>query len=113
MKIPFFNRFIIKTRSFYEMEEITDKTLREFLRNPWESEEQIGDALYGDSGKIGIVLEQIRQMLPVFCRIACRIGQGMDDTVIAEEEGVTFSYVAALHEIVRRQMPDDSDNNVL
>lgn len=108
MKIPFLNRFITKKKSAFEMEEITDKTLREFLRNPWEDEEQIGDVLAGDSRKIGMVMEQMKRMLPVFCRITGCIDKETDDVKIAGEEGVILPYVAALREIAVRQKPEDN-----
>lgn len=106
MKIPFLNRFVMKTGSIYEMEEITDKTLREFLRNPWEDDQEIGDAIAGDSQKISMVTERMQQMIPVFCRIAVRVGKEEDDWIIAREEGVILPYVAALREIAGRQQPE-------
>lgn len=110
MKIPFLSRFT-KKNSLNEIEEITDKTLREFLRNPWENEEQIGDVLCVDSLKIENIVGQMRTMLPVFCQIADCISKETDDAVVAEEKGVIFPYVAALREIAGRQQLDDSSSN--
>lgn len=105
MRLPFLNRFITKKKSAFAMEEITDKTLREFLRNPWEDAQQIADALAGDERKTSVVMEQMEQMLPVFCRIAGCIDKEDDDGKIAGEEGVILPYVNMLREIAGRQQP--------
>jgi hypothetical protein len=111
VKIPFLNRFIVKTRSAFEMEEITDKTLREFLRCPWEDEEQMGDAIYGDSSKIVLVTEQMRRTIPVFCRVSGAIHNEQDDVKISGKEGVILPYVKELREIIMRQMPDEDQTD--
>ena len=103
MKIPFLDQYIKKKRRAFEMEEVTDKTLREFLRHPGENAEQIGDVLAGDSEKVGRVLEEMARSIPVFCRIAGCISRETDDARIAGEEHVILPYVAALREIAERQ----------
>lgn len=117
MRLPFFNRFIIKRGIFEEMEEITDKTLREFLRNPWDEAvrreadpyefadqvaERIGNSIYGDKDKIRQVT-QLFDQIPVFCRIAGLAAEGMDAETIHRETGVCLPYIAALQEIAERQ----------
>ena len=103
MKIPFLDRYIKKKRRAFEMEEITDKTLREFLRNPGEDAEQIGDALAADSEKVGRAMEEMARSIPVFCRIAGCVHSEADDARIAEEESVILPYVAVMREIAGRQ----------
>lgn len=85
------------------MEEIIDKTLREFLRNPGEDAEQIGVFIATDSEKTGRVLEEMTRSIPVFCRIAGAVREESDDIRIADREGVILPYIAALREIAGRQ----------
>lgn len=107
MRIPFLDRFVTKSKSFYEMEEITDKTLREYLRSPWEDYQQIGQAIYADENKTRTVVEAMECTLPVFCRIVERIRKGEEDERIVRETGVILPYIAALREIAGRQQPED------
>lgn len=111
MRLPFMDRYIRKKRRAFEMEEIIDKTLREFLRNPGEDAEQIGDFLATDSEKTGRVLEEMARSIPVFCRIAGAVREESDDTRIAAGEGVILPYVASLREIAGRQQLENSYRN--
>ena len=103
MRIPFFDRFVSKSKSFYEMEEITDKALREYLRNPQKDSIQIGEAIYADEQKTSLVIEALEHTLPVFCDIANRIQKEESDEQIAGETGVILPYIRQLRQIVRRQ----------
>lgn len=117
MRLPFLNRFIIKHGIFEEMEEITDKTLREFLRNPWDEAvrrtldpdvfadqvaERIGNSIYGDKDKIRQVTQRFDQ-IPVFCTVAGLAAKGMDAETIHGETGVCLPYIVTLQEIAERQ----------
>lgn len=107
MRIPFFDRFVTKSKGFYEMEDIIDKTLREFLRSPWEDYRQIGEAIYADENKTQTVVADMESTLPVFRSMVNRIRKGEDDETIAQETGVIIPYIVTLREIILRQQPED------
>lgn len=107
MRIPFLDRFVTKSKSFYEMEEITDKTLREYLRSPWEDYQQIGEAIYADENKTRMVMEALEGTLPVFREITDRIRRGEADERIMQETGVILPYIVTLREIAERQQPEE------
>lgn len=109
MKIPFFSRYIQGSSRFWEMEEITDRVLRGFLQKPWSDSPETDDFIYKakDEDKIKIVEEQMKQMLPVFCKIACCLPDEADDRKIADETGVILPYISTLREIAGRQQMED------
>lgn len=109
MRIPFFDRFVTKSKSFYEMEDIIDKTLREFLRSPWEDFRQIGEAIYADENKTKTVMEDIEHTLPVFRSMVSRIRKGEEDKTIVQETGVILPYIVTLREVILRQQPEDEE----
>lgn len=108
MKLPFFSRFAVKRNGvFQEMEEITDKTLREFLRTPGEDGLLIADAIHADSNKTRVVVEEMEQTLPVFCRLVRMLSGGMEETEIFSQTGVLPAYIRSLHQIMERQQLEE------
>ena len=108
MRIPFFSRFVTKRNPFFtDMEDITDKALREFLRNPLEQLEDISDSIYADEQRTQLVLETISDTLPIFKKTAAAIYQEADDCCIAQECGVIPEYMQTLKEIMKRQQLDE------
>lgn len=124
MKLPFIDRFVKKRSGMHlYMEDLTDKTLREFLRNPVDlpdcsedvkngqifhpAAEQIGQMLCVDSRDVQTVIDEMMRSLTHFCQTAWLLSQEEDISRIAEHAQVIVPYAAALQEISERQKSDE------
>lgn len=108
MKLPFWDRYI-KIKHSVDMEEITDKTLREFLRSPQEDYIQISEAIGAREDETKMVMEQLEQNAPVFYRMAALLQKESDDAKIVGETGVILPYLTQLREIAQRQQLDEEE----
>jgi hypothetical protein len=108
MRIPFLSRFIDSNRwesPFLEMEEVTDKTCREFLRNPTEDANELSNNIGGEINKVTDVLKQLEEHLPVFYKMCLYLREHPQANAkeISQNNSCCVEYGRALLEIRENQ----------
>ena len=124
MAMSFISRFVKKRSGVHiNMEDLTDKILREYLINPVDlsacsdevkngqqihpAAEQFSQALFVKIGYVQTVVDEMMLNLPHFCQTACLLSQEEDISRAAERAQVIIPYAATLREIAERQKADN------